>query len=57
MENIHEMQGVYKKMVKFASENCPEVLKECKKPDFEEIEDFDKNKNFYKKAMNSGMLK
>lgn len=67
LDNIHEMQGVYKKMrklfmrlkliVTFAQENCPEVLKECKKPKFDEIEQFDKNRNFYKKAMNSGMLK
>lgn len=57
LDNIHEMQGVYKKMLIFAQENCPEVLKECKKPKFDEIEQFEKNRNFYKKALNSGMLK
>lgn len=57
LETLSEMSKAHLTLQKFAEENCPEILKDAKKPNFDDVEPFMKNKNFYKKTLNSGMIK
>lgn len=57
VNTLVEMEKAHITLTKFAEENCPEILKQAKKPNFDDVQPFMKNKDFYMKTLNSGLIK